>query len=200
MIKKLLIIFGLSILLTSCKLNPVNRTIDYQNPNSELIKALLTEQEVSYISSEFRWYDIFFTQQQDMLDTDTSSRYEEAQSSYFGTFQNSDHSVMIFHTLHKYGTPIDKDKSTEFLLGGITTYGAVTSYIPDISASGVVVSKCSVEVETAKQICDVHVRYQYIESNVNITTYNIGKETIAEWLNAIVSIVEPRILAQDLGE
>jgi hypothetical protein len=200
MIKKLLIIFGLSILLTSCKLNPVNRTIDYQNPNSELIKALLTEQEVSYISSEFSWYDIFFTQQQDMLDPDTSSRYEEVQSSYFGTFQNSDHSVMIFHTVHKYDSHIDKNKPTEFLLGGITTYRAVTSYIPDISASGVVVSKCSVEVETTKQICDVHVRYQYIESNVNITTYNLGKETIVEWLNAIVSTVEPRIMAQDLGE
>lgn len=200
MVKKSLIIWCLSILLTSCKLDPVNRTINYQNPNSELINALLTEQEVSDISSEFSWYDVYFTQQQDRLDLDTSSRYEEVQSAYFGTFQNSDHSVMIFHTIHKYDAPIDKDKPTEFLLGGITTLGAITSYVPDISASGVVASKCSVEVETGKQICDVHVKYRYVESGVNITAYNIGQETMAEWLNAIISTVEPRIMAQDLGE
>lgn len=200
MFKKSLTLWSLSILLTSCMLNSVDRTITYQNPDSELIKVLLTEQEVSDISSEFTWHDVYLTQRQAGLDPDTSSRYEEAQSAYFGTFQNSDHSVMIFHTIHKYDAPIEQDKPTEFLLGGITTLGAVTSYVPDISASGVVDSKCSIEVETGKQICDVHVKYQYIESGVNITTYNIEKETMAEWLNAIISTVEPRIMAQDLGE
>jgi hypothetical protein len=72
--------------------------------------------------------------------------------------------------------------------------------MPEVSASGVVVSKCLIEVEKAKQICDVHVKYQYSESNINITTYKIEKETMAEWLQAIISIVEPRILSKDVRE
>jgi hypothetical protein len=199
MIKKNLAIFGLLILLTSCRLNvnPVNRIIDYENPKSELIKALFTEQEASALSDEFNWYKITFTQRQ-YVDPDTSSPYEQVQSFYSGNFQSSNYSVMIYHTIHKFDSPIDKNKPTKYILGNIVTFNIVTSYIPDISASGDVVSKCSVDVKEAKQVCDVHLKYNYIESYINITTYNIGKEAASKWLNAIVSVVEPQIMSQEL--
>jgi hypothetical protein len=201
MIKKFLMIFGLLIFLTSCKLNihPAQRITDYENPKSELIKALLTEKEVSKISSDFYWHDIIFTQNQ-YLDPDASSPYENAQSAYFGNFQNSDQSVMLFHTINKYNSLIDKNRPTVFLLSGYEDLYGVTSYIPDISASGVVASKCVVITKEARQICDIHVKYNYIESDVNITTRHLGKEAIAKWLNAIVLAVEPRIIAQDLSK
>jgi hypothetical protein len=201
MIKKNLVIFVLLILLTSCRLNfkPVNRIIEYDNPKSELIKALLTEKEVSAISDEFSWDEIMFTQRQ-YLDPDTSSPYEQVQSSYSGNFQNSGNSVMIYHTINKYPSPIDKNKPTKYILGNIFTFNAITSYIPDISASGVVASKCSVDVKEAKQVCDVQLKHNYINSYINITTYNIGKETVSKWLNAFVSVVEPRIILQDLSK
>jgi hypothetical protein len=95
---------------------------------------------------------------------------------------------------------IDKNRPTVFLLSGYETLDGVTSYIPDISASGVIASKCVVITKEAKQICDIHVKYNYIESAVNITTRNIGKEATSKWLNAIVLAVEPRIMAQDLSK
>jgi hypothetical protein len=201
MIKKILVIFGLLILSTSCRLNihPVNRVIDYKDPKSELIKALLTEKEISNVSSDFYWRDIILTQTQ-YLDPDTSSPYENVQSAYFGNFQNSDQTVMLFHTINKYNSLIDKNKPTVFLLSGYEDLFGVTSYLPDILVSGVVASKCVVITEEAKQICDVQVKYNYIESDVNITTHNIGKEATSKWLNAIVLAVEPRIMAQDLGK
>jgi hypothetical protein len=187
-------------LLTSCNFSPVNRIADYQNPGAELIKTLLTEQDLSEIASEFHWQDIILTQNQNIADSESSTHYEEAQSSYFGNFQNSDNSVMIFHTVDKYASPIDKDKPIKFLLGGITSNGEVTSYIPDISASGDVAAKCLMEVETFKQICDVQVKYEYIQTDINITTRNIDREIASKWINAIISIVEPRILSQDTGQ
>jgi hypothetical protein len=198
MIKKILVIFALLILLTSCRLSPVNRIVDYQHPKSELIKALLTEQELSEISGEFQWYEIIFTQDQILTDTNPSTSYEEAQSSYFGNFQNSDHSTMISHTVDKYGSPIDKNKPTDFLFGGILKPGNATSYIPEISASGDVAAKCMIQVDNLRQICDVHIQYQYIETGINITTHDVEKEIMADWLNAIIAIVEPRILSQDM--
>lgn len=200
MIKKNLIIFGFSILLTACNFSPVNRMNDYQNPESELIKTLLTEQDLSGIASELHWQDIIFTQDQNTADPNSSTHYEEAQSSYFGNFQNPDNSVMVFHTVDKYTSPIDKNKPAKFLLGGITSYGEVASYIPDISATGDVAAKCLVEVETFKQICDVQVKYEYIQTDINITTRNIDRQTVSKWINAIISTVEPRILSQDTGQ
>src|SRR5512138_3311655 len=139
MIKKTLVIFGLLILLTSCRFNmhPVKRTIDYENRKSELIKALLTEKEISNISNDFYWHDIIFTQKQ-FLDPDTSSHYENVQSAFFGNFQNSDQTVMLFHSINKYDSLLDKNRPTEFLLSGYEDLYGVTNYIPDISASGVV--------------------------------------------------------------
>jgi hypothetical protein len=197
MIKKILMIFGFSILLTSCKFSPVNRIVDYQNPKSELIKTLLTEQELSEISRELHWEDVIINQDQNILDPITSVYYEEAQSSYFGDFQNSDHSTMIFHTVDKYDSPIDKNKPTNFLFGGILKPGNATSYIPEISASGDVAAKCMMQMDNLRQICDVHIKYQYIETGINITTHDIEREIMAGWLNAIIAIVEPRILSQD---
>lgn len=201
MIKNIPIIFGLLILLTSCGLNihPVNRTIDYKDPKSELIKALLTEKEISNVSSDFYWHDIILTQSQ-YPDPETSSPYENVQGAYFGNYQNSDQTVMLFHTINKYNSLIDKNKPTVFLLSGYEELYGATSYLPDISASGVVASKCVVIAEEAKQVCDVHVKYNYIESDVNLTTRNIGREVISKWLNAMVLAVEPRILAQDLSK
>lgn len=198
MIRKILVNLGLLLLLTACRLNihPVNRTTHYEDPKSELIKALLTEKEISDVSSDFYWHDIIRTQNQS-LDADTSSHYEKAQSAFFGNFQNPDQTVMLFHTLNKYNSLIDKNRPTLFLLSGYEDFYGVTGYIPEISASGAVVSKCVVIAKEAKQICDVHVKYNYIESDVNLTTRIIGKEVTLKWLNAIVSAVEPRIMAQD---
>jgi hypothetical protein len=198
MIKKNLMIMGLLILLTSCGLNthPVKRMTDYKDPKSELIKALITEAEISNISSDFSWDEIIFTQNQ-YPDPGTTSAYENVQGSFFGNFQNSDQAVMLFHTINKYNSLLDKNKPTVFLLSG---YDDAPNYIPDISASGVMAAKCVVITKEAKQICDIHVKYNYIESAINITTYNIGKEETSKWLNAMVSAVEPQIMAQDLSK
>jgi hypothetical protein len=172
---------------------------EYKDPKSELIKTLLTEEQISSISSDFYWDDIFYTQNK-YPESATSSPYEYVQSSFFGTFQNSDQIVMVFHTVNKYSALIDKNKPTEFLLAGYKDPNNLISYTPDISASGVVAAKCLVLAEEGKQICDIHVRYNYIESDVNITTRNISKDIISKWLNPIVSAVEPQIMAQDLNK
>jgi hypothetical protein len=195
------VIVGLLILLTSCRFNirPAHRTIDYEDPKSELIKTLLTEKDISNISQDFLWHDMIFTQGQE-LDPDSSSQYENAQSAFFGSFQNSDQTVMLFHTINKYNSLIDKNKPTIFLLSGYETLTGVTTYIPDVSASGLVASKCIVIPKEAKRVCDVHVTYNYTESGINLTTRNLGDEEILDWLNTILVILEPRIIAQDVNE
>lgn len=200
-LNKVPVIVGLLILLTSCRFNihPANQTIDYEDPKSELIKALLTEKDISNISHDFSWHDMIFTQSQ-VLDPDTSSQYENAQSAFFGSFQNSDQTVMLFHTINKYSSLIDKNKPTVFLLSGYETLVGVTTYIPDISASGLVASKCIFIPKEAKRVCDVHVTYNYTESNINLTTRNVGEEKILDWLHTIIVILEPRIMAQDVNE
>jgi hypothetical protein len=198
-IKNLLIILGFLILLTSCKPRPrIDNT--YENPDSNLIEALLSEQELLEISNEFSWYSILSKQKQNVIDPNTSAHYELSDRMYRGYFQSSDNSVTIWHTVTKYDTSIDTKKLTSLELGGASDNGVTSTYTPDITTSGMVTSKC-VTLGQTRQVCEVDVKYDYVESNIYLSAENIyGEEILSNWLNAIVSVVEPRIVLQDFGE
>ena len=196
-----LLVLVFLILLASCKLGTRPRIkSSYQNPGSELIETLLTEQDLSEISNEFSWYSILSKQKKNVLDPDTSEYHELADIMYSGYFQNSDNSITIWHTITKYDIPIDKNKLTLLELGGALDNGVTSTYIPYIVTSGIVTSKC-VTLRQTRGVCEVDIKYNYVESNIYLSTENIYEEEIlSNWLNAINSVVEPRIVSQDFGK
>jgi len=200
-IKTSLIILGLSILLVSCKFRSNPRVENsYENPDSDLIETLLTEQELSEISNEFSWHSILSKQSQSVLDPDTSSYYEVSDRMYRGYFQNSDQLVTIWHTIMRYDTSIDKNKLTTLEFVGAFDNDVTSTYIPNIGTSAVATPKC-ITLRQTRQICEVDVKYNYIESIIYLWTDNLdGEDILSDWLDAIVSAVEPRIVLQDFGK
>ena len=197
----ILLVLGLLILLAFCKPSTLPRIKNtYQNPDSELIETLLTEQELSEISKEFAWYSILSKQKQNVLDPDTSTNYELSDRMYRGYFQNSDNSVTVWHTITKYVIPIDKNKLTLLELGGALDNGVTSTYIPNIVTSGIVTSKC-VTLHQTREICEVDIKYNYVESNIYLSTViDYEEEVLSNWLNAMVSATEPRIMLEDFGK
>ena len=193
-IGKRVLFIGFAILLVACKPDVrINNT--YQNEDSELIPLLLTEKEISEISDQFTWYSIL-SKQEGNVQVDTSSAFEFSSRKFLGYYKNSDNYVTIWQTVTKYNTPNNSEEIAFLGLGGVSDKDITSTYFPDIKTLGNVVSKC-VTVREFEQICEVDIKYKYIESNLYISTTNIDKETVLNWLSTIVLVVEQRAIAQD---
>ncbi len=197
MCKKLLILVVV-ILLTSCQPSVYVKN-SYQDENSALIPLLLTKEELSEISNQFAWVSILSSQEQNVADPNTSAQNELSSRKYRGYYQTSDSYVTVWHTVTRYDIPIDTNRLIP-LVGSVSGERITSSYVPDVTSSGFVISKCVI-VYKAGQVCEVDIRYKYIESNIYISTVmDYGEKAMSNWLNVIISAVEPRIVLQDRGE
>jgi hypothetical protein len=198
---KCFIVLGSLLLVTSCSL--LNRTpqIDdrFQDQNSKIIPLLITSDELAAISKDFAWMSIMSEQEQYPQSLGTPRPVELASRMYRGTDMTSDSYITIWHTITKYGQPIDIGEPP-LLEFGVAEEDVTDRYSPQIDTSGIVISDCLV-YRAAGQSCKVEITYRYIESNLYLSTEKLyQEETLSEWLNAIVAFVEPRILSQDILE
>jgi len=193
-----LLVLGMAILLTSCQSSVYTKN-NYQNENSELIPLLLTEEELSEIFNQFVWVSILSSQEQSVPDPGTSTPYELCARKYRGYYQTSESYITVWHTVTSYDVPIDTNRPIP-LVGSVSEDRITSSYVPEITSSGFVTSKCVI-VRKSGQVCEVNVQYNYVESNIYISTAkDYGEEVLSNWLNAIVSAVEPQIVSQDSGK
>jgi len=193
------LVSSLVILLASCQPN-VSINSSYEDENSELIPLLVTDEELSKISNQLKWVSILSMQEKSVLSTEPPNNNELASRKFRGYYQTSDNYVTIWQTVTRYNTQIDVNQLTPQLLGGVANESIISSYIPDIIASGHIQSKCVI-LSKSERVCEVDIQYEYVELNIYFSMIqDYGDGLLTNWINGIIATVEPRILLQDSGK